>query len=170
MHCRPAPLLLLCASLTLTACATNDGPYPSLAKRPQERITATWPPPPPPPPPAPAPLEAATLERIDLLLAEARSADAGFHAKEGRARRLVAAAAGAPMGSEAWSVASVAVAELEVARAKTLLPMSELDKLYADARTQGRDTAPIETARASVTAAVAAQDRVLESLRGKLER
>jgi len=53
MHCRPAPLLLLCASLTLTACATNDGPYPSLAKRPQERITATWPPPPPPPPPAP---------------------------------------------------------------------------------------------------------------------
>ncbi|MFN3516064.1 MAG: hypothetical protein ACK4YM_02770 [Novosphingobium sp.] len=170
MEFRPAPFLLVCTSLMLSACAAGDGPYPSLAKRPQERITATWPPPPPPPPPAPAPLEAATLERIDLLLAQARSADAGFRAREHRTRRLVAAAARAPMGSEAWSLASVAVAELEVARAKTLLPISELDKLYADARTQGRDTVPIETARASLTAIVAAQDRVLDSLRGKLER
>lgn len=170
MHHRTIPLLPLCASLVLTACATDEGSYPSLAKRPQERITATWPPPPPPQPPEPAPLETATLTRINLLLAEARSADAGFRAKEGRARSLVAAAAGAPMGSEAWSVASIAVAELEVARAKTLLAMSELDSLYAEARTAGRDTAPIEAARQTVMAMVAGEDEVLASLRGKLER
>lgn len=170
MHRRSIPLLPLCASLVLTACATDEGTYPSRAKRPQERITATWPPPAPPPPPAPAPLEAATLERIDLLLAQARSADAGFRAKEGRARSLVGAAARAPMGSEAWSVASIAVAELEAARAKTMLALSELDQLYAEARTAGRDTSPIETARATVTGTVAEQDSVLRSLRGKLER
>lgn len=170
MHCRTIPLLSLCASLVLTACATDEGTYPSLAKRPQERITATWPPPPPPPPPAPAPLETATLDRIDLLLAQARSADAGFRAKEGRARSLVAAAAGAPLGSEAWAVASIAVAELEAARAKAMLAMSELDSLYADARTAGRDTAPIEAARQNVMAIIASEDEVLASLRGRLER
>lgn len=170
MHCRTIPLLSLCASLVLTACATDEGTYPSLAKRPQERITATWPPPPPPPPPAPAPLEAATLDRIDLLLAQARSADAGFRAKESRARSLVAAAAGAPLGSEAWAVASIAVAELEAARAKAMLAMSELDSLYADARTAGRDTAPIEAARQNVMAMIASEDEVLASLRGRLER
>lgn len=170
MDCRPAPLLLVCASLVLTACATDEGSYPSLAKRPQERITATWPPPPPPPPPAPAPLGQPVLDRVDLLVAEARSADAGFKGKEARARSLVAAAAGAPLGSEAWSVASVAVAELEVARAKTLLPLSELDRLYADARNEGRDTGPIETARATVLGTVAAQDSILAGLRGRLDR
>ena len=170
MHRRFNPLWPLCASLALTACATDEGSYPSLAKRPQERITATWPPPPPPVPPAPAPLEVATLERLDLLLAQARSADAGFRAKEGRARSLVAAATGAAMGSEAWAVASVAVAELEAARAKTMLALSEIDSLYAEARTAGRDTAPIETARQTVMAMIAGEDEVLASLRGRLER
>lgn len=167
---RSTPFLLACTSLVLSACATDEGSYPSLAKRPQERITATWPPAPPPPPPAPVPLETATLSRVDLLVAEARSADAGFHAKQGRAASLVAAAAGASMGSEAWSVASVAVAELEVARAKTLLPLSELDRLYADARNEGRDTGPIEGARATVLRIVAGQDSILAGLRGKLDR
>lgn len=170
MHCRAIPLLPLCASLVLTACATDEGTYPSLAKRPAERITASWPPPAPPPPPAPAPLEPATLTRLDLLVAEARSADAGFRAKEGRARSLVSAAAGASMGSEIWADASVAVAELEVARAKTMVTMAQLDQLYADARTAGRDTAPIEAARQTVVDMLTAQDAVLGSLRGRLDR
>ena len=170
MHCRATPLLLACASLALAACAKDEGTYPSLAKRPAERITATWPPAPPPPPPAPAPLEPGTIERLDLLVAQARSADARFHGKEARARTLVTAAAGAPMGSEAWSVASVAVAELEVARAKTMQALSGLDSVYADTRTAGRDTAPIDTARQTVIAIVSGQDRVLADLRGKLER
>ena len=61
-------------------------------------------------------------------------------------------------------------AELEAARAKAMLAMSELDSLYADARTAGRDTAPIEAARQNVMAMIASEDEVLASLRGRLER
>ncbi|MBN8501610.1 MAG: hypothetical protein J0M19_10720 [Sphingomonadales bacterium] len=167
---RLASPLLLAASLMLTACASDDGIYPSLAKRPAERITGTWPPPPPPPLPAPPPLGAATLDRLDRLVADARSADTRFYSKESLARRLVAAARGAPIGSERWVVATMAVSDLESSRAQALLAMAELDSLYAEARTEGRDVAPIETARNQVLAIIAGQDRTLDSLNGPLER
>lgn len=162
--------LLACASLALAACATDEGTYPSLAKRPAERITATWPPAPPTPPPPPAPLDPAVTNQLDLLLAQVRGADARFHAKEGRTRSLVNAAGRAPMGSEAWAVATVAVSELEAARAQAMVAMSELDSLYVTARIEGRDVTQIEVARNQATAIIAQQDRVLDSLKGKLER
>lgn len=170
MQRRITPLLLAGASLALAACAKDQGTYPSLAKRPGERIVASWPPAPPAPPPPPAPLDPATTSRLDLLVAEARSADARFHGKEARARKLVSAARNAPMGSEAWSVATVAVSELEAARAQAMVAMADLDSLYAAARTEGRDVTRIEAARDQVMAIIAGQDRVLESLRGVLER
>lgn len=167
---RIAPPLLVCAALALNACATDEGTYPSLAKRPGERITATWPPAPPPPEAPPAPLDPAALNRLDRLLAQVRSADARFHAKVGRARSVVANAGRAPMGSEAWSVATVAVAELEAARAEAMVAMSQLDSLYVTARTEGRDVSQIDTARNQALAIIAAEDRVLDSLKGKLDR
>lgn len=170
MFRRIALLLPTCAALVLGACTTNEGAYPSLAKRPGERITATWPPAPPPPEAPPAPLDPATVGRLDVLLAQVRSADARFHAKGGRARTLVAAAGRAPMGSEAWSIATVAVSELESARAGAMVAMSELDSLYAAARTEGRDVNQIEAARNQALAIIAEQDRVLDSLKGKLDR
>ncbi len=167
---RITPPLLACAALALNACATDEGTYPSLAKRPSERITATWPPAPPAPPPPPAPLDPAVTSQLDLLLAQVRSADARFHAKEGRARTLVSAAGRAPMGSEAWSVATVAVSELEAARAQAMVAMSELDSLYVTARTEGRDVTQIDAARNQALAIIAQQDRILDSLKGKLDR
>jgi hypothetical protein len=167
---RILPPVLIAAALSLSACASDEGAYPSLAKRPAERVTATWPPAPPPPEPAPPPLERATLGKLDALVGEVRSADAKFRAKEGRTRTLVATARGAPMGSEAWSVATVAISELEAARAEAMVAMAELDSLYAEARTQGRDVTLIEKARDQATAMIAGQDRVLESLKGALER
>jgi hypothetical protein len=162
--------LLACAALALNACATDKGSYPSLAKRPGERVTATWPPAPPAPEAAPPPLDPAVTNRLDLLLAQVRSADARFHAKEGRARSLVAAAGRAPMGSEAWSIATVAISELEAARAQAMVAMSELDSLYVTARTEGRDVTQIDAARNQALAIIAQQDRVLDSLKGKLDR
>lgn len=165
-----ASLLPACAVLVLGACTTSDGPYPSLAKRPGERITASWPPAPPSSGVPPPPLDPAIVGRLDLLVAQVRGSDARFHAKEGRTRALVAAAGRAPMGSEAWSVATVAVSELEAARAEAMVAMSELDSLYVDARTQGRDVAQIAAARDQALAIIGQQDRVLESLKGKLDR
>jgi hypothetical protein len=163
-------LSLAAACLLLGACASDDGNYPSLAKRPAERVIATWPPAPPPPPPAPPPLDPATASRIDHLLSEVRTADARFHGKVARARTLVAAARRAPTGSESWVVATMAVSELEAARARAMLAMSELDSLYAEARTQGREVTAIEAARSQATTIIAGQDRVLDSLRIVLER
>jgi hypothetical protein len=162
--------LLACVSLALAACASADGAYPSLAKRPAERITATWPPAPPPPPPAPPPLDPAKRDKLDLLLAEVRGADARFNGKEARARSLVGAARGAAMGSESWSVATVAVSELEAARAQAMVAMAELDSLYAEARITGLDVAPIEATRQQAVAIISGQDRVLDSLKGALDR
>lgn len=162
--------LLACAAMALSACATDEGTYPSLAKRPGERITATWPPAPPPPEAPLPPLDSAAVNRLDLLLAQVRSADARFHAKEGRARTLVAAAGRAPMGSEAWSVATVAIAELEAARAQAMVAMSELDSLYVSARTEGRDVTQIDATRNQALAIITQQDLVLDSLKGRLDR
>ncbi len=168
---RRFPLIALAgASLTLSACAGNEGTYPSLAKRPAERITATWPPPAPPAPPPPAPLDPQTAGRLDSLVAQARRADARFHGKEAQTRRLVAAAGNAAMGSESWAVATVAVSELEAARAEAMLAMAELDSLYAEARTQGRDVTAIDAAREQVMAIIAGEDQVLQSLKGRLDR
>lgn len=167
---RITPLLPACAALVLGACTTSEGTYPSLAKRPDERISATWPPAPPAPEAAPAPLDPAAANRLDGLLAQVRSADARFHAKEGRARRLVAAAGRAAMGSEAWSIATVAISELEAARSQAMVAMSELDSLNVSARTEGRDVTQIDTARHQALAIIAQQDRMLDSLKGKLDR
>ena len=170
MLCRIAPPLLACAALALSACATDEGTYPSLAKRPGERISATWPPAPPPPEAPPAPLDSASLNRLDGLLARVRSADARFNAKTARARSVVASAGRSAIGSEAWSVATVAVAELEAARAEAMVAMSELDSLYAAARTEGRDISQIDVARNQALAIIAEEDRVLDTLKGKLDR
>lgn len=167
---RITPLLPACAALVLGACTTSEGTYPSLAKRPDERISATWPPAPPAPEAAPAPLDPAAANRLDGLLAQVRSADARFHAKEGRARSLVDAAGLAPMGSEAWSIATVAISELEAARSQAMVAMSELDSLNVSARTEGRDVTQIDTARHQALAIIAQQDRMLDSLKGKLDR
>lgn len=167
---RITPLLLATAILALGACTTKEGTYPSLVKRPAERITATWPPAPPPPPPAPVPLDDTTVSRLDGLLAQVTAADSRFAKKIARARSVVTAARKAPMGTEAWSVASVAIAELESARAEAMVAMVQLDSLYADARTEGRDVTGIETTRQQALGIIAAQDGVLDSLKGALER
>lgn len=163
-------LILAASSLILSACAKDEGVYPSLAKRPAERVTATWPPAPPPPAPPPAPLDPATAGSVAAYVTMARYADVRFQGKVARARATVSVARGAKMGSEAWSVATVAVSELEAARAQAMVAMGELDSLYVDARTQGRDVTAIEAARQEVIGIIARQDRVLDSLKGLLER
>lgn len=164
------PLLLATATLALGACSTNEGVYPSLTKRPAERITATWPPAPPPPPPAPVPLDQATASRLEGLLAQITAADGRFAKKITRARAVVGAARNVAMGSEAWSVASIAIAELESARAEAMVAMSGIDSIYADARTEGRDVTEIEITRQKALGIIAVQDEVLDSLKGALDR
>ena len=168
MLSRALPSLLLSTVLMLGACATDKGEYPSLARRPAERLTASFGVPPalelivlPPP-------SAAVTGQLGGLVGAAQAADAKFRTREPRARSTVSAAGNAKMGSESWGTATIAVAELEAARAATMLPLSDLDALYNDSRVRGEDPGQIGAARDTVTGLIARQDQVLGELRRRL--
>lgn len=132
------PLLLL--STTLGACAsTPTADFPSLARRPIEQQMVV--PPRPVVPPVPEPV---TASLTDALMALGRDADGGeiaFRAALAATDQAVAAARAAPVGSEAWATAQVALSRLETSRAPTVLALAELDRLAIAQADAGNDAA-----------------------------
>ena len=168
MLLRPLRTLLLGTTLMLGACATSKGEYPSLARRPAERLTATFDAPSTPEVvvlPAPP---ASVVGQLGSLLGAAQRADGKFRQREPRARATVSAAGSARMGSESWGTATIAVAELEAARAEAMVALSDLDALYNDTRVRGEDPGEIGTVRDAVTGLISRQDQVLGELRSRL--
>lgn len=183
---RPAAFAAVLLGPALLGSCASPNQFPSLIKRPNElaaegRISACGIPVAPPlvPPPSPAatppqlPLPADLAGRIAALESQARAAHADFAEKHGRAASLVSAAAGADRASDAWSVASVALAELSTARSQTATALADLDQLYAAARVNGQsvdggDGQAIAAVRDQVTAWVADEDAVLAGLVGRL--
>jgi hypothetical protein len=163
------------SALVLTACSSGEGAYPSLARRPAERVLGSAPvvTPEPAVPLAPPPASADTTSRLARLTALAREAHARFAARRGRAEQLVSAAAGAAVASEAWAVATVALAELESARSEAMIALADLDAMHAAAEvaaggSPNGDAAAIAAARSSVIALVGEEDSVLARLRGRI--
>lgn len=163
---RTAAILVLSA-FSLAACAGGAPDYPSLARRPIERVTGSAPVAAPTEAP-PAALDSAALGRLDSLVAQARAADRSFHARQPQARALVSAAAGAAAPSEAWSLATVALSDLVSARSDTFVAMSELDTLYARAVVDRVDAGQIAAARAAVQAILDDQGKVIDELTARL--
>lgn len=159
-------LTCLIPALLLGACSTTPGEYPSLAKRPIERVSGTLEPPPPPPPPAP--VDPAVLRSLDSLLERVREADSRFRAAEPGVRRQVQAASGAAMASEAWSVATVALSGLQTVRSEALVALAEIDSIYAAGRIEGEPAAEAKATRAAAMAIVLEQDRVIADLQDRL--
>lgn len=158
----------LILSLSLAACAADRGEYPSLERRPMERITATYSPAAPATPAPLPPPSAAVTGKLDGLIAQARAADGKFRQKEARARSLVGSSAGARLGSESWNVATVAVSELEAARGEAMVALTELDLLFNETVLAGQDASAIGQARDTVLGIIGYEDRVLGELRSKL--
>jgi hypothetical protein len=163
---------ILLPLVLMAACASaGGGKYPSLATRPGERVSGTAQPVPAPTPP---PATAETGSRVARLRAQAQAAHARFGERRASAASLSAAAQGAAIGSEAWSVAQVALASLEAARSEAMIALADLDSLYVAAkieavRTEGSgDVDAIGAAREDVIAMVGEEDAVLASLRGRL--
>jgi len=154
-----------CAALLLAGCASasSDG-FPSLARRDAERVSGTIETPPPSVEPAIDPLSAELSARTAQLEGRARVGHAKFLSRESRARQLVGAARGAAVGSEGWSVATVAVAELEAARSEVMIALAELDSLYAAQRVGGSDGVLVGKVRDTVTALVTQEDRIIAEL------
>ncbi|MFM5929663.1 MAG: hypothetical protein ACKOPQ_02010 [Novosphingobium sp.] len=166
---RPAhATFALGACLLLSACGSAAG-YPDLARRPAERISGTAQPAPPPVVTPPPPLSPEMQARLAQLVERARSAHGAFTGDKAKADRLSLAARGAAVSSEAWVVATVALAELESRRSEAMISLAELDSLYAREKIDGGDGVAIAAARDQVTAWVADEDAVLAELRGRLK-
>lgn len=168
---RVLPLALI---LSLAACAAAKD-YPSLERRPAERMTGSGqvvkPEAPPPPPAAPS---AELTKRLAQLVEQARAAHQRFTAKRGNAERLVAAGGGSAPGSDGWSTATVALSDLESARSDTVVPLGDLDDLYTTETIAASQTgdqskvSAIAAARDEVTTLVGQEDDVLAKLRSRM--
>lgn len=159
------PTALLPFALLLAGCASTAGDYPSLAIRDAERVSGTIavPATPPAPLPAgPAPAELASLQ------ASIREGHARFMAQTGAAQRAVAAASGAGVGSDSWSAAQVAVADLEGKRSQVMIALADLDRLYASAAVEGADVTAAQSALAEANALVAQENAEIARLLGAL--
>lgn len=159
--------LVAALGCSLGACATPSEEYPSLAIRDAERVSGTLQPA-PPAPYVPPPTPPAVLDRLDQLTGEAASAHQAFLAEAPRARSAVAAARGAQVGAESWSVAQVAVAGLESARSRAMIALADLDRLYVDAAVGGEELDRIGAARDRVNSQVEEQNATIDGLLGQL--
>lgn len=171
----PAPRASLVAALgvaTLLGGCADRAKFPSLARRPAEDIyrtaRAT-----PPAPPAPSALSDEMAKKLAELSARARSAHATFERTRPSAVRAVSAARGAAKGTENWSVASLAVAQLESARAQAGLPLADLDRLETEASNRAVDGSDADLkavleARSEVEALVASETSVIDLLLSQL--
>ncbi|MBU3991791.1 MAG: hypothetical protein KKA12_04475 [Alphaproteobacteria bacterium] len=165
-------------AMILTGCASTKD-YPSLARRPAEkdsgRISGSAPVVAPAPDASASqmPVAADLTTRLAQLMQAAREAHARFDTAQARANSLVSAARGTAVASERWSVATVAIAELESSRSDAMVSLGELDRLYAEARIAGQnddggDGGAIAAVRDQVTAWVADEDAVLADLGSRM--
>ena len=162
----PILALTLLFTATLSGCGSNAG-YPSLARRPAERITGSAAVVAPAPVPE-APVDLAAQSKLARLREMASTAHARFNSAVPGATRLVSEAQGAAVASESWSVASIALATLESRRSDAMIALSELDSLYARERVDGGDGFTIAAVRDQVAAWVADEDAALAQLRGRV--
>lgn len=158
-----ARLLAIPALALAAGCASTTGDYPTLDMREGERVSGTLAAPvaaAPTPPAPPAPVN----ERATALAEQARAAHAAFLETAGAVRAPIAQSAGAAPGSDAWSAAQLALAELSTNRSEVMVALAELDLLYLQAANAGQALGPIGETRAGVEALVADEDRLLDAL------
>tara|TARA_R110002072_G_scaffold38314_18_gene110997 strand:- start:6888 stop:7388 length:501 start_codon:yes stop_codon:yes gene_type:complete len=164
-------LLSALAALTLSACASSGGDYPSLAIRDVERARGRFEPIAVDPiavPEVPVAYEGSLQERLAMLVEAARSAHQRFVASLPAARRTVASAGRAAIGSTAWGASQVALADLESIRSDAAIPLADLDILHIAASVASEDRGQIDTARSAVIALVEEEDEALAELRARV--
>jgi hypothetical protein len=155
-------LLALPLLAALTACASAQSEYPSLAIRPIERASGTMQP--AAATPAFIPPPQTTLDKLSQLAADARADHQAFLSQTAGARPAITAARGAAVGNDAWAQAEAALADVRAARARTMIPLADLDRLLVDAATQGEATDRIGAAREEVAGLVTSEDRTVAEL------
>ena len=153
---------LPCCAAALLAGCVSEGPFPSLAPRPDERLSIDEPVREPPQ----IADDSALRVRINRLLSEARSGDADFERDYEAAAR--ASARAGREGSDSWLDAQQALSRVEMSRGRATDAAAELHQL-AQARagqpTSAADQAALDDAIAQVDGIVAAQQARLNRIR-----
>lgn len=163
----------LAVTLALSACAADQGRYPSLARRPAERISGSSAVVAPAPAPAPAllPEIAASPElaaRLGQLVGRIETVHQRFLARRAAAAARVSAAAGAAVASDSWSVATIALADLESTRSEAMIALADLDAMWVTARIAGEEAPALAAARDHAIALIGQEDAILAGLRGRM--
>lgn len=154
-------IMLACAASA--ACVSAPDDYPSLAVRDAERVTGTF----APGAPAlwsPAPVSETTLGDLERLIGEAAAAHGSYRGKLERVQQAVSGARGAEPGSDGWSIANIAIAELESDRSQTMIALAEIDRLYVTAATDGHALDELAAAQALVSGIVAEETSGIDEL------
>lgn len=150
---------LLCCAALVAGCV-SEGPFPSLAPRPDERLAIEE-----PVREAPnIPDDSALRVRINTLLGEARAGEAAFE-RDYEAAARTASRAG-PEGSNSWIDAEQALSRAEVSRIRATDAAAELHQL-ALARS-GQPTSPGDLA--ALDAAIAQVDEIVAGQQARLNR
>lgn len=149
--------------------------YPSLAKRPAESSDRLAEPTAPAQTEAPAATDAALIQTVASLGAQADKADAAFQTELAKSRPAVSAARGTEPMSEAWVVAQMSISATDSARYESVAALAGLDTLHVerqdstDSARIAADMAAINPARARVLAIVDEQNDALDALRASLK-
>ena len=142
---------LFAVAMTLGACSTPQGQYPSLAPRAAEAVDPRVP---VDHPIRSGPVDSQLAAHLAALIDQAQSGDAAFRDAAATAERLAAQAG--PAHSEGWVAAQQALSAAQAARAPTTRAMGDIDGLGSSAlATHGgisaADKAAIEEAAAKVS-------------------
>lgn len=155
------------AALLLAGCAADEGLYPSLAVRKQERVSGVFDPVTPEPwvPPAQS---GEVLGNLAKYRADAADAHRRTLAAAEAARGPVAAARGAETGGDAWAAAAIALADAEARRSETMVALAEIDLLHISAQTEGSETGEIANTLSEVETMLFEEDRLIAALHAQL--
>lgn len=161
MAVRSPPSVLAAAAGLLLAGCVSQGPYPSLAPRPEESNFSTA----EPVRPEPSVADDAQLRsRVGALVAQSLEGLSAFDTAYPAAERAVAAAGAA--GTEGWSEAQQALSRLEAARSRTTTARAELDRIALERAGMPTSAADLQF----VERALAESDRIISNQRYRLEQ
>jgi hypothetical protein len=158
------------AAMTLGACSSTGGPYPSLQPRAGEAIDPRLP---VARPTNDRPVTASLASRLTELVSQARGGEPAFDASASAAERLAGAAG--PAQSESWITAEEALTAAIAARKPVASALGDIDALGATAlQKQGglapNDLAAIQRASANVATIDSRQAERIDAIQRRLGR
>ena len=163
-----ATVSIALVTLSLAACSTPEGDFPSLQKRAYETDN-------PIEEPAETPMEVATAlnpaikTKADVLLARYRAGQAAFDKGLPEIRKISTAAAGSKPGTETWVNAHLQLSRLDNARAESVAALIAIDDLVSDTEDLDLKGGPAQAPllgpiQREISSGTASQNQIIDQL------